>query len=47
MSDNIPEFGGEATSESLAYKLERNTGSFFERLEKLWQKKWFRLLRCV
>ncbi|MEP2988484.1 MAG: PBP1A family penicillin-binding protein [Parasphingorhabdus sp.] len=43
MSIDFPESGGEATSESLAYKLERNTGSFLERLERLWQKKWFRL----
>jgi len=43
MSDNIPDSSGAAGGESLAYRLERNTGSFFERLEKLWQKKWFRL----
>ncbi|PHR16400.1 MAG: penicillin-binding protein [Sphingopyxis sp.] len=34
----------DTAGESLAYKLERSTGSFFERLEKLWHKKWFRLL---
>ena len=34
----------DTAGESLAYKLERSTGSFFERLEKFWQKKWFRLL---
>ena len=34
----------DTAGESLAYKLERSTGSFFERLENLWQKKWFRLL---
>lgn len=34
----------DTAGESLAYKLERSTGSFFERIEKLWQKKWFRLL---
>jgi|TARA_R110002033_G_scaffold13802_9_gene40988 penicillin-binding protein 1A len=34
----------DTAGESLAYKLERSTGSFFERIEKFWQKKWFRLL---
>ncbi|WP_417609967.1 penicillin-binding protein 1A [Parasphingorhabdus sp.] len=34
----------DTAGESLAYKLERSTGSFFERVETLWQKKWFRLL---
>ncbi|WP_373492258.1 penicillin-binding protein 1A [Parasphingorhabdus sp.] len=34
----------DTAGESLAYKLERSTGSFFERVERLWQKKWFRLL---
>ena len=34
----------DTAGESLAYKLERNTGSFLERIEKLWQRKWFRLL---
>ncbi|WP_417590954.1 penicillin-binding protein 1A [Parasphingorhabdus sp.] len=34
----------DTAGESLAYKLERSTGSFFERIENLWQKKWFRLL---
>jgi len=43
MSDNTPDSGGEAIDDSLAYKLERNTGNFFDRMEKLWQKKWFRL----
>ncbi|MEO9601131.1 PBP1A family penicillin-binding protein [Parasphingorhabdus sp.] len=33
----------DTAEESLAYKLERSTGSFFERIQKLWQKKWFRL----
>ncbi|MEP0728397.1 MAG: transglycosylase domain-containing protein, partial [Parasphingorhabdus sp.] len=33
----------DTAGESLAYKLERSTGSFFERVENLWQKKWFRL----
>lgn len=34
----------DTAGESLAYKLERGTGSFFERIEDFWQKKWFRLL---
>ena len=34
----------DTAGESLAYKLERSTGSLFERIEKFWQKKWFRLL---
>ncbi|MEH6716498.1 PBP1A family penicillin-binding protein [Parasphingorhabdus flavimaris] len=34
----------DTAGESLAYKLERSTGSFFERIENFWQKKWFRLL---
>lgn len=29
--------------ESLAYKLERNTGGLVAAMERLWQKKWFRL----
>lgn len=29
--------------ESLAYKLERNTGGLVAALERVWQKKWFRL----
>ncbi len=33
----------DTAGESLAYKLERSTGSFFERIENFWQKKWFRL----
>ena len=34
----------DTAGESLAYKLERSTGSFFERIENFWQEKWFRLL---
>ena len=40
----MAEEASQAGGESLAYKLERSTGSMFERLEKLWQSKWFRLL---
>lgn len=47
MSEDSPEPGtpnmaGEATSESLAYKLERNTGGFIDRMGKLWQRRFFR-----
>jgi len=31
-------------SDNLTYKLERETNSFRERVEKLWKKRWFRLL---
>ncbi len=43
MVENTPDNDGAGTAESLAYKLERNTGGFLSWMEKLWQKRLFRL----
>jgi penicillin-binding protein 1A len=37
----------ETNTESLAYRLERQTGSLFERMEKLWARRWFRWLAML
>lgn len=44
MVNNTPDTDGIEATESLAYKLERKSGSFMRGLETLWQKWWFRLL---